>query len=122
MNTHFLGLRTAVYPAKNLDATKQWYIDALGIEPYFDAPFYVGFNIGGFELGLDPDAKMSAGGGPQAYWGVQNIQAAIDHLVEIGAQIAEEAHEVGEGIKVAVLEDPFGNPLGLIENPHFKLS
>lgn len=119
MNTHFLGLRTVIYPAKNLEAVKQWYTDALGIQPYFDQPFYVGFNIGGFELGLDPDAIQGTAGGPQAYWGVLQIEAAVDHLVSLGAQVVAEIQGVGDGIKVAVVEDPFGNPLGIIENPHF---
>lgn len=110
-----------IYPAKNLDAVKQWYTDALGIQPYFDEPFYVGFNVGGFELGLDPDAPQGAGAGPQAYWGVNNIEAAVDQLIQLGAQVATEIHGVGDGIKVAILEDPFGNPLGIIENPHFKI-
>ena len=50
-----LGLRTVNYHVTDLARAKAWYISALGKEPYFDEPFYVGFNVGGFELGLDPD-------------------------------------------------------------------
>ena len=51
----FLGLRTVVYKVSDLGRAKAWYTKVLGIEPYFDEPFYVGFNVGGYELGLDPD-------------------------------------------------------------------
>ncbi len=120
MKKHFLGLRTVIFPAKELEETKNWYVKALGIEPYFDQPFYVGFNVGGFELGLDPDAPKGSGG-TQAYWGVENIETAIDHLVAIGGNLENPIQDVGEGIKVATVLDPFGNQFGLIENPHFSL-
>lgn len=116
----FLGLRTALYPAPDLTAAKAWYIRATGQEPYFDAPFYVGFNIGGYELGLDPDAQPGENGNT-AYWGVANIEQAWEHLLSIGAVPAEGIRDVGEGIKVATVKDPSGNILGIIENPHFHL-
>lgn len=56
----FLGLRTIVYPAPDLAASKAWWTEALGIEPYFDEPFYVGFNPGGYELGLNPAGDPAA--------------------------------------------------------------
>jgi catechol 2,3-dioxygenase-like lactoylglutathione lyase family enzyme len=49
-------MRTVVYHVDDLTKAKEWYADLLGVEPYFDEPFYVGFNVGGYELGLDPDA------------------------------------------------------------------
>jgi len=64
-----LGLRTAIYPVGDLAAGKQWYARVLGQAPYFDEPFYVGFNVGGFELGLLPDGQ-SGTAGAQALWGV----------------------------------------------------
>lgn len=121
MSKHFLGLRTLMYPAPDLEATKQWYTQAFGVEPYFDMPFYVGFNIGGYELGLDPNAPKGASGGAQAYWGVAKIEEAMAHLISLGAAIHEDIQDVGEGIKVAVVKDPFENLIGIIENPHFQL-
>jgi len=100
-----LGLRTAIYPAPDLAAAKRWYSDALGIAPYFDEPFYVGFAVGGFELGLVPDATPGTSG-PQPLWGV----------AEIGV---EPVTDVGGGIRVAAVTDPFGNRFALIENPLF---
>ncbi len=114
-----LGLRTAIYPVNNLAAAKQWYSLVAGHAPYFDEPFYVGFSIGGFELGLIPEGVAGVGG-PQPLWGVANIEEAFAKLVSIGAKALDPVTDVGGGIKVAAVEDPFGNRLGIIENPHFE--
>lgn len=117
-----LGLRTVIYAAPDLDRAKAWYAAALRIEPYFDEPYYVGFNVGGFELGLDPDAGAAGDGGTTAYWGVENADNALAALLEAGATVASPVAEVGGGIRVASVLDPFGNRLGIIENPHFDLT
>jgi predicted enzyme related to lactoylglutathione lyase len=117
----FLGLRTVIYPARELDRARSWYSEALGVKPYFDEPFYVGFNVGGFELGLDPNAPSapSSGAAAVAYWGVEDARKSFDRLVLLGAEGVSEVREVGGGILVATVRDPFGNELGIIENPHF---
>ena len=118
----FLGLRTVVYEVADLERAKAWYRSVLGIDPYFDQPFYVGFNVGGFELGLHPadDPKRPPGlGGAAAYWGVESMAAAWPRLLALGAEPVMPAQDVGEGIQVAIVKDPFGNLLGVIENPHF---
>jgi predicted enzyme related to lactoylglutathione lyase len=122
-NPHFQGLRTVIYHAPDLAKAKAWYAAVLGMEPYFDQPFYVGFNMGGYELALDPDAASTPGGkaGAVMYWGVADAQAAYDRLIVLGAVERYAVQEVGEGIRVATVFDPFGNIFGLIENPHFKL-
>jgi predicted enzyme related to lactoylglutathione lyase len=121
--TTILGLRTVVYHVSDLDRAKAWYSSVLGIEPYFDQPFYVGFNVGGYELGLDPDPQAGApgAGGTGAYWGVEDAGAAHARLLDLGARERGGVKEVGEGIRVATVEDPFGNLFGIIENPHFQL-
>lgn len=118
----FLGLRTAIYSVDDITRAKEWYSKAFGVEPYFDEPFYVGFNIGGFELGLDPNAKDHGAGGGTAYWGVANAEAAVAEIVAAGATLSSPVSEVGGGIKVAVVLDPFGNRIGIIENPNFDPS
>jgi catechol 2,3-dioxygenase-like lactoylglutathione lyase family enzyme len=115
----FLGLRTVVYPAPDLAASKAWWTAVLGAQPYFDQPFYVGFNPGGYELGLNPDADPAAG--PRTYWGVRDIAAAAEHLVAAGAVAVDAIEEVGEGIKLGTFRSPAGDLVGLIENPAFKL-
>lgn len=118
----FRGLRTAIYAVDDIARAKEWYSKAFGVEPYFDEPYYVGFNIGGFELGLDPNAKEHGAGGSTAYWGVGNADEAFAQMIAAGAAVASPVSEVGGGIKVAVVLDPFGNRLGIIENPHFDPS
>jgi len=117
----FLGLRTVIYPTPDLAAAKAWYAKVLGEAPYFDEPVYVGFSVGGFELGLLPDATPGTSG-PQPLWGVADIEAAYSRLLELGALALEPVTEVGGGIKVAAVQDPFGNRLGIIENPGFNPS
>lgn len=116
----FQGLRTVIYRVTDLDRAKAWYADAFGVQPYFDKPFYVGFDIGGYELGLQPAADVTVGNSVEAYWGVPDIAAAHAAMLQKGAQPKSPVTEVGEGIKVALVTDPFGNAIGLIENPHFK--
>lgn len=116
----FLGLRTAIYPVADLAAAKRWYEQVLGAAPYFDQPFYVGFSVGGFELGLLPDGKPGLAGA-RPLWGVADAEAAYRRLIELGATGVEGVTDVGEGIKVAAVKDPFGNRLGIIENPHFAI-
>ena len=115
----FLGLRTAIYPVGDLPGAKAWYEKVTGVKPYFDEPFYVGFSVAGYELGLLPDGEPGVAG-PQPLWGVTNAEAAFARLLSLGATALEPVTEVGEGIKVAAVSDPFGNRLGIIENPHFK--
>ncbi|MFL6658779.1 MAG: VOC family protein [Massilia sp.] len=114
------GLRTVVYPVGDLAAAKDWYAQVFAKAPYFDQPFYVGFEIGGFELGLVPDGQPGTSGA-NVYWGVDNIEAEVARIVALGAREHTAIQEVGEGIKVADLADPFGNVLGLIYNAHFDL-
>lgn len=114
----FIGLRTAIYPVNNLAEAKRWYTQALDIAPYFDQPFYVGFAVGGFELGLISDGACSTAG-PQPLWGVVSAADAVTQLLAIGATPLEAVTEVGAGIKVAAVIDPFGHRLGVIENASF---
>ncbi|GCF09908.1 VOC family protein [Dictyobacter arantiisoli] len=115
----FQGLRTVVYGVDDIAKAKAWYSEILGIEPYFDQPFYVGFTVGGFELGLDPAAPRGASG-PVAYWGVEDAHEAYQRLLAAGAQERTPVHDVGDGIYTGTVLDPFGNSLGLIKNPHFS--
>jgi predicted enzyme related to lactoylglutathione lyase len=114
------GLRTVIYHVSDLAKAKKWYSEVLGQQPYFDQPFYVGYSVGGFELGLLPDGKSGVGGSV-AYWGVDNAGAVMARLEAMDAPVIEKLQDVGEGIKVATVADPFGNPFGIIENPHFSV-
>jgi predicted enzyme related to lactoylglutathione lyase len=112
------GLRTAIYPVSDLAAGKAWYSRALGREPYFDEPYYVGYTVGGFELGLIPDGTPGADG-VVVYWGVPDAAVEMARLTAMGAAIHEPLKDVGGGIRVGAVRDPFGNVFGVIENPGF---
>lgn len=115
------GLRTVVYPVADLAAAKAWYAEVFGVAPYFDQPFYVGFSVGGFELGLLPDGQPGTTGSA-VYWGVDDIEAEVQRITALGATIHGAIQDVGENIRTAELADPFGNLLCLIYNPHFDLT
>lgn len=119
----FLGLRTVVYRVADLEKAKAWYSEVLGKQPYFDQPFYVGFNVGGYELGLVPDAKAGSSRDSTgiAYWGIDDPKGSYERLLKMGATTHEPLQDVGEGIIVGAVTDPFGNIFGVIYNPHFKL-
>jgi predicted enzyme related to lactoylglutathione lyase len=118
------GLRTIKYSVSDIERAKAWYAAVLGKAPYFDEPFYVGFTVGGFELGLDPNPGEDTPGvgGVVAYWGVDEIDAELQRLVELGAAVRDPAQDVGDDIRLAVVADPFGNSFGIIENPHFTIA
>ncbi len=120
---HFTALMTAIYPAPDLARAKAWYAEAFGLQPYFDEPFYVGFEVGGYELGLLPAEPNHQPGnrGVVAYWGVPDADAAWTRLLALGATALSPVQDVGEGIRVATVTDPFGNALGMIQNSHFKV-
>ncbi len=122
MTTPVLGLRTCIYRVADLSSATEWYSKLLGIQPYFDQPFYVGFEVGGYELGLQPleNAKSSPGENIETYWGVADIDAVFARLLAAGATVHQEPTEVGDGIRVATAKDPWGNLVGIIYNPHFR--
>ena len=118
---HALGLRTTIYRVPDLAAAKDWYNKAFGKPPYFDEPFYVGFNIGGFELGLMPqeDITPATADNVMTYWGVEDIHASYEHLLQLKATAHEAPYNVGGPLMVASVRDPWGNVVGLIYNPLF---
>lgn len=126
MDNKILGLRTCAYMVPDLQAATKWYAKAFGTDPYFNEPFYVGFNIGGYELGLMPieenpsGQKRSEADNILTYWGVEDVQAVYDHFIGMGADIHEEPHNVGGPLIVASVRDPWGNVIGFIYNPVFK--
>ena len=96
---------------------KLWFTDLLGYGPYFDEPFYVGFEVAGYELGLLPDANPSDGA--LVYWGVPDVAAAVADALALGATVQTASSEVGDGIVTATVTTPQGSIVGFIYNPHF---
>ena len=122
MSTPFLGLRTVVYYVTDMAKAREWYVNILGIEPYFDEPYYIGFTVGGYELGLHPaDGELATGRASAIYWGVEDVEAVYADLLAKGGKPFEEPSNVGGDIVVAAVKDPWGNTFGIIYNPHFAL-
>ena len=119
-----LGLRTTIYKVDDITEATEWYATAFLTQPYFNESFYVGFNIGGFELGLQPDPTPSSVKVESvvSYWGVDDIQDTYNRLISVGATENEPPYNVGGDLMTATVKDPFGNVIGLIYNPHFKIN
>ncbi len=122
MKKQFLGLRTTIYKTNELSKAKLWYSRAFETSPYFDEDFYVGFNIGGFELGLLPetDSNASKTDNVLSYFLFLSFLSTFSHLIEVGAAVHEQPTNVGGELWVASVKDPWGNVIGIIYNPEFK--
>lgn len=120
--TNIKGLRTCIYKVSDMQEAKKWYSRAFETEPYFEESFYIGYNIDGYELGLQPEDPTDKEKGESviAYWGVDNIEQEFNRLRELGATDHKKPVNVGGEIMVASVEDPWGNIIGLIYNPEFK--
>ncbi len=114
----FLGLRTLIFPTENIEASKKWWTDFLGFPPYFDEPFYVGYNVGGYEIGLNPGAEMALGA--VTYIGVDSIADGVAKAKAGGATVVSDIEDVGDGIQIVHMLSPTGDRFGLIVNPTFK--
>src|ERR1700686_931170 len=118
MTTPLLGLRTVIYPSPDLDASKAWWVALLGVAPYFDETFYVGFSVGGYELGLLPTADPADGA--LTYWGVADAGAPVAASTAQGATEHTPPSEGGDDIGTATVRSPQGAIVGFISNPHFS--
>jgi catechol 2,3-dioxygenase-like lactoylglutathione lyase family enzyme len=117
----YLGVRSVIYPAPDIVAARDWFVGVLGIQPYFDEPFYVGFNLGGYELGLDPGADVARGA--ISYWGVENANETLEELLTAGAADSSGVVDIGDGLLMATVQLPNGGGIfGIIENPAFVLA
>jgi len=116
------GLRTAIYRVSDINQGREWYKKVLETDPYFNESFYVGFNVNGYELGLLPEEGANKGKseGINCYWGVADVTTFYNKLIDLGAKEYEKPNDVGGGIIVALVKDPWDNLFGIIYNPHFK--
>ncbi|MCF6131825.1 VOC family protein [Flavobacterium wongokense] len=97
MKNQIHGLRTTIYKVNDIPKAKEWYAKAFQTQPYFDQPFYVGFNIGGYELGLHPEGEtpLNRSDAVVSYWGVDNVQETFDFFLSLGATAFENPQNVG---------------------------
>ena len=106
------GVRTIVYPVRDIARAKSLFRDLLGVEPYADAPYYVGFKVGDQDIGLDPNGHKE---GMTAYYHVDDIQKSLKSLQDAGAKTIQEIKDVGGGRLIASVKDENGNIIGLIQ-------
>ena len=109
------GIKTIIYPVKDLAGAKELYGVLLGVEPYMDKPYYVGFSVEGQDIGLDLEGHKKGMTGPVAYWHVGDIEAGVRALLDAGGQALQEVKDVGGGKLVASVTDADGNVVGLIQ-------
>lgn len=108
------GISTVIYPVKDITRTKALFRELLGVEPYADAPYYVGFKVGSQDIGLDPNGHKD---GMTAYYHVDDIKKSLQSLVDAGAKTIQEIKDVGGGRLIASVKDADGNIIGLLQDP-----
>ncbi|WP_432133416.1 MULTISPECIES: VOC family protein [unclassified Streptomyces] len=111
------GLQTIIYPVKDLDRAKAVFRTLLDVEPYADEPYYVGFKAAGQDVGLDPNGHGKGMTGPVPYWHVTDLRARLAALLEAGAELLQDAQDVGGGRLIASVKDADGNLVGLLQDP-----
>lgn len=109
------GMQTVIYPVKDLDQAKRLYTALLGVEPSMDQPYYVGFEVNGQDVGLDPNGRSQGMTGPLGYWHVDDIAATLKQLRDAGAEEVQAVRDVGGGKLTATVKDADGNIVGLIQ-------
>ena len=124
--TALRGLANVSFYAADLETAKKWYTEVFGIEPYFELPGYTEFRVGDYqhEIGLidsnyKPAGSAATPGGAIIYWHVDDVKAAFERLLSLGAKVYEPVIERGHGFVTASVIDPFGNLLGVMYNPHY---
>ena len=111
------GMRTVIYPVRDLAQAKQLYGNVLGVAPDMDEAYYVGFSVGGQHVGLDPNGHSQGMTGPVGYWHVDDINESLELLLGAGAETQQAVRDVGGGKLVASVKDADGNVIGLIQSP-----
>jgi predicted enzyme related to lactoylglutathione lyase len=109
------GIGTIIYPVKDIAQAKKLYSKLLGMAPYMDEAYYVGFNVGGQDVGLDPNGHNRGMTGPLGYWHVIDIRKTLQMLLDAGAQAQQEVADVGGGKLTASARDADANITGLIQ-------
>ena len=111
------GIRTIVFPVKDLARAKTLFGTLVGAAPYADEAYYVGLRVGDQEIGLDPNGHSQGMTGPVGYWHVEDIEKSLELLLDAGAETQQAVRDVGGGKLVATVTDPDGNVIGLVQSP-----
>jgi predicted enzyme related to lactoylglutathione lyase len=109
------GVKTIIYPVKDMAKAKALFTNLLSVEPYADQPFYVGFKIGDQDIGLVPITSQQGKAGMTAFYHVDNIKQSLQLLLDAGAKVQQDIKDVGGGRLIASATDPDGNIIGLVQ-------
>jgi len=109
------GIKTILYPVKDLTQAKKLYGELVGKKPDADSAYYVGYNVEGQHIGLVPESASPATGAV-AYWHVRDIRQSLKLLLESGATTHQEIKNVGGTRLVGSVKDPDGNIIGLLQD------
>ena len=107
------GMRTVVYPVSDLAGATRLFRALLDRAPTTEQPYYVGFDVAGQEVGLDPNGDPAEG--PVGYWHVDDVHASLERLLAAGARAGRPVRDVGGGRLIATVADADGNVLGLLQ-------
>ena len=107
------GIKTIIYPVKDIAQATTLFRKFLGVDPYSDQPYYVGFKIGDEDIGLVPNNPEA---GMTAFYHVDDIRNSLQILVDTGAKIIQDIKNVGGGRSIASVKDNDNNIIGLIQN------
>lgn len=107
------GIKLIVYPVRDLEKAKALYTALLGVAPYADSPYYVGYRVDDMEVGLDPNSTV----GPIGYTDVADIEVSLNELTAAGAETVQQPRDVGGGLLIAQVKDADGNIVGLRQGP-----
>ncbi len=107
------NIKVIVYPVKDIEKAKAFYGKFLDVEPYVEGSYYVGYRVGDQEIGLDPNSQV----GPIAYTDVKDIKSSLQAMIEVGAEVVQDAKDVGGGMLIAQVKDADGNIVGLRQQP-----
>ena len=110
------GISLFVYPVRDLAQAKKLFSMFLGVQPYVDSPYYVGFKVGDQEIGLDPNGHQQGMTGPVGYRQVDDIKVSLQMLLDAGAQLQQEVRDVGGGRLIASVQDGSGNIIALMQD------
>ena len=108
------GVKTVIYPVSDIAQAKALYRALLGVEPYADEAYYVGFKVGDQDIGLDPNGHKH---GMTAYHQVDDVRQTLQTLLDAGAQLVQDVRDVGGGMLIASVKDNDGNIIGLRQLP-----
>jgi predicted enzyme related to lactoylglutathione lyase len=111
------GIKVIIYPVKDLAQAKAQFTKLLGVEPYSDAPYYVGYKVGGQDIGLDPNGHKSGMTGPVAFYEVDDIKQCVQDIIDAGGQVQQALRDVGAGRQIASVKDAENNVIGLLQDP-----